>query len=71
MSQICSYPFVLSDLLGSLDLDPTDRIKRREEAHRGARVSSRSPATLARWLISGGLLWFLGDGVSTTVCRRS
>jgi hypothetical protein len=26
MHQICSYPFALSDLLGSLDLDPTDRI---------------------------------------------
>jgi hypothetical protein len=26
MHQICSYPFVLSDLLGSLDFDPTDRI---------------------------------------------
>jgi hypothetical protein len=31
MHQIVQYPFALSDLLGSLDLDPTDRINEGEK----------------------------------------
>jgi hypothetical protein len=56
---------------GPQDLDLTVLRERRERAYREARVPARVHRRGGSGSNSGGLWRLLGDGVSTTVCRKS
>jgi hypothetical protein len=58
-------------LFGSLDQDPTDRIKRRGRSSPRVRVASSPARSVARGWTPVSFWRLLGDGDATTVCRRT